>query len=120
MNHVYHPNYGDTIRGFYSYHGLHSGATFNSIGGPNISGDGQLGAAQFPGVIVLHADVSAENKNDDYNQPLSTPFLDSGDPLTRSNNQFDPNSMLRKYELMNSGHPALPHDEAVGDEYPDK
>ena len=120
MNHVYHPNYGDTIRGFYSYHGLHSGATFNNIGGPNISGDGQLGAAQFPGVIVLHADVSAENKNDDYNQPLSTPFLDSGDPLTRSNNQFDPNSMLRKYELMNSGHPALPHDEAVGDEYPDK
>ncbi|SVC77757.1 uncharacterized protein METZ01_LOCUS330611, partial [marine metagenome] len=46
MNHVYHPFYGDTLRGFLSYHGRHSQATFDNIGGPNISGDGHLGAAQ--------------------------------------------------------------------------
>tara|TARA_Y100000031_G_scaffold57419_1_gene65137 strand:+ start:15900 stop:18005 length:2106 start_codon:yes stop_codon:yes gene_type:complete len=120
MNHIYHPFYDDTLRGFYSYHGLHSDATFDNIGGPNISGDGHLGASQFPGVVVLHADVSAENKNDDNNQPLSTPFLDSGSSITRSNNQFDQTSMLQEYQVMSSGHPALPHDEAVGDEYPDQ
>ena len=120
MNHVYHPFYGDTLRGFSSYHGLHSSATFDNIGGPNISGDGHLGAAQFPGVVVLHADISATNKNNDYSQPSSTPFLDSGSGITRSNSQFNEVFMSEEYELMSSGHPDLPHDEAVGDEYPDQ
>jgi len=120
MNHVYHPFYGDTLRGFLSYHGRHSQATFDNIGGPNISGDGHLGAAQFPGVVVLHADVSATNKNNDYSQPSSTPFLDSGSGITRDNSQFNEVLMSEEYALMSSGHPDLTHDEAVGDEYPDQ
>lgn len=119
MNHVLHPFYGDELRCFYSWHGLHSKCTFDNIGGPYIAAGGRLGAAQFPGVITLHADVSATDKTDDQQQPFSTPYLDSGADITRSNDQFNPATMAKEYAVMNTGHTPLTHAQYVGNGYPD-
>ena len=119
MNHVLHPFYGDDLRCFYSWHGLHSKCTFDNIGGPYIAVGGRLGAAQFPGVITLHADKSASDKTDDQQQPFSTPYLDSGADITRSNDQFNPITMTKEYAMMNTGHTPLTHAQYVGSGYPD-
>lgn len=119
MNHVLHPFYGDPWRGFYSWHGLHSKCTFDNIGGPYIKAGGRLGAAQFPGVVTLYADKSATDQTDDPQQPFSTPYLDSGADITRSNDQFNPITMSKEYAVMNSGHTPLTHAQYVGTGYPD-
>lgn len=82
VNDILHPFYGDEIRAIYAWHGLHSTYGCDNIGGPNIgsnkiAADGFLGAAQFPGIIVLHADKSATEKSDDMMQPFSTPYFSS-------------------------------------------
>lgn len=119
MNHVLHPFYGDELRCFYSWQGLHSKCTFDNIGSPYIAAGGRLGAAQFPGVITLHADKSASDKSDDPQQPFSTPYLDSGADITRSNDQFNPATMTKEYAVMNAGHTPLTHAQYVGSGYPD-
>ena len=116
MNHVL---YGDPYRCLYAWQGIHSKCTFDNIGGPYITGDGHLGATQFPGVITLHADRSPSDKSDDPDQPKQTPYLGSDEPITQPNDQFNSVMMADEYKVMSYGHPSKTHSEAVGDEAPD-
>ena len=125
MNDVFHPNYGDDIRAIYAWHGLHSKSGHDNIGAPNdgtgdLQANGFLGATQFPGVIVLHADNSASDKSDDSDQPTNTPYLGSDELITQSGaDQFNAARMTKEYSKMIERHPTLTHAEAVGSGYPD-
>ena len=68
---------GKIMRAFYSWQGYHSDASFDNIGGPNAPGEGHLGAAQFVGVVTLHADKSPSDNSDDIYQPSTTWFITS-------------------------------------------
>lgn len=121
------PGAGDPFRALYSWHGLHSGATFqgagyDNIGAPNIDKDGRLTSAQFVGVATIHADKSPADNSDDPFQPTSTGYIDSDDNITQGgyHNQYDPSHMTAQYNFMASGHPPLSHAEAVGDGYPNE
>lgn len=124
VNDVWHPTYGDNIRALYAYHGRHSKVEIDNIGGPNIgsailTADGRLGAAQFPGVVVLHADKSAIDKTDDLTQPFSAPFFSSDAQIVQNNDQFYASRMETEYKLMTSGLPLKTHADLVGDGYAD-
>lgn len=121
VNDILHPFYGDDIRAIYAWHGLHSTYGCDNIGGPNIgsskiAADGFLGAAQFPGIIVLHADKSATDKNDDMMQPFSTPYFSSDATFTSagSHSQFSASGMAIEYGVMAQGMPARTHAQKVG------
>ncbi len=107
-------NSTDPFRAMYSWHGLHSGAGFDNIGGPNAWGDGRLGAAQYVGVVTLHADFSPSNILNDPNQPTTTWYLGSDDAITFGNDQFNAVKMTAEYAAMTAGHPPLSHAEEVG------
>ena len=63
---------GEIMRALFSWQGYHSDASFDNLGGPNAPGDGHLGAAQFVGVVTLHADTSPTDNTDNINQPSTT------------------------------------------------
>ncbi len=136
VNDILHPFYSDhvknphNLRAIYSWHGKHSKYTIpnppggDNYGGPNIgssilAADGFLGAAQFPGVVVLHADKSTTDHNDDTNQPFSCPFFSSDADITQPNDQFNANKMQKEYQTMISGIPLTTHADRVGDNYAD-
>lgn len=97
---------GTPMRAVFSWHGYHSGAGFDNIGGPNEPGDGHLGAAQFAGVVTLHADKSATDSSDDLLQPSTTWYMLSDDPLTDAgSNQYNSSRMTEEYIYMTQGHP---------------
>lgn len=121
------PASGDPFRALYCWHGLHSGATYqgqnyDNIGAPNIEGDGKLGAAQFVGVVTIHADKSPTDNSDDPLQPTGSNYVDSDATITQGgfHNQYNPNNMTSQYNFMASGHPPLSHAEAVGTGYPNE
>ena len=107
---------GEIIRGLFSWHGYHSDASFDNIGGPNAPGEGHLGAAQFVGVVTLHADTSPSDNSDDINQPSTTWFITSDDPVTDAgSDQFNDTRMAREYtDYMTVGHPEQSQAEIVG------
>ncbi len=109
------PNSNDPFRALYSWHGLHSGAGFDNIGGPNAWGDGRLGAAQYVGVNTIHADLSNADHSDDPYQPTTTMYQDSDGPIQSGNDQFNALKMTAEYAAMTAGHPLLSHAEEVGD-----
>ena len=125
VNEALHPFYGDDIRAFYAWHGLHSKYGIpDNIGGPNtgssnLIADGYLGAAQFPGIIVLHADKAVDDPSDDPNQPASMPYINSGASYTRPNDQFNPSRMEIEYGVMASGIPTETHNQRVGNQFAD-
>gem|GEM_PF-877628 len=104
----------------FAWHGLHSGAAFDNIGGPNGNGNGQLGAAQHVGVVTIHADNAANDPSHNPQQPANTWFIQSDVSITQSNDQFDGPKMTMEYNFMSSGHPNQTHAEYVGDGYADK
>lgn len=107
---------GETIRALYSWHGLHSGETYNNIGAPDNSagGDGHLGGSQFVGVVTLHADKSPGDTTDDISQPSTTWYVGSDYPITdNGTDQFNPGRMSNEYAAMSAGHPPQSHAEAV-------
>ena len=107
---------GEIMRCLYSWHGLHSKAGFNNIGGPNVNGDGHLGASQFVGVVTLHADQSASDNSDDIYQPTTTWFVGSDYPITDAgSDQFNSSRMATEYAAMTAGHPPNSHAEEVCD-----
>jgi len=109
---------GEIIRGMYSWHGYHSDASFDNIGGPNAPGEGHLGAAQFVGVATLHADTSPTDNTNDINQPSTTWFITSDDPTTTGNDQYNETKSTREYnEYMTKGHPEQSQAEVVGTGY---
>jgi len=94
-------DFGNTIRGFYSWHGRHSQTTYDNIGSPNVLGympDGRLGATQFTGVVTLHADTDVNNKYDEQNQPSTSVKIEFTDPATVNNDQYDATRMQSEYE----------------------
>jgi hypothetical protein len=113
---------GSPLRGLYSWYGSHSQWTGEgtSIGAPNIraGGDGHLGAAQYVGNIVLHCDTSPQDPTDDVNQPFTTTPLDSDNPITQSNSQFNAAKMAEEYAYMKLGHPDPMHADGVDAEGP--
>ena len=104
-------------RCLFGWQGPHSGATFNTIGGPygTAGGDGRFGAANYMGVVTLHADESAQYKNDDPTQPFSTLFLGSDEKITQANaDQFNASRMQEEYEHIAAGHPVTRMADDVG------
>jgi len=112
---------GSIIRGMYSWHGYHSSASFDNIGGPNSPGEGHLGAAQFVGVTTLHADTSPSDATDDIQQPSTTWFITSDDPATSGNDQYNETKSTKEYnQYMSAGHPEQSQAEVVGTGYADQ
>ncbi|UCD37545.1 MAG: T9SS type A sorting domain-containing protein [Fidelibacterota bacterium] len=104
-----HPVTTEPFRAQFAWLGRHSQAGFSTIGGPAASGDGHLAAAQYVGVITLHADVSPTDPTDDPTQPLTTMYINSDLDITLANSQFDTAKMAAEYAYMISGHPANTH-----------
>ncbi|MCF7808832.1 MAG: hypothetical protein K9M49_09590 [Candidatus Marinimicrobia bacterium] len=117
-------NDGEYMRAFYSWHGRHSTLSYDNIGSPNVLGwlaDGMLGASQFTGCVVLHADKSPSDHSDDPMQPTTTRKIESNDPETTSNDQFSSSRMERGYtQFVAAGHEAQSHAEQVGSGFPDQ
>ena len=112
-----HPETGDPFRALISWHGKHSkwSGPGDNIGGPNYLGDGRLGAAQFVGVVTIHADKSPNDPTDDPAQPFTTKEVGSDDPWTYNNSQYNASNMATEYrEVMSAGRPALSHAARVG------
>ena len=106
---------GSMIRAFYSWHGYHSDASFDNVGGPNAPGDGRLGASQFAGIVTLHADKGPGDSSDDINQPSTTWFITSDDQTTSGNDQYNESKSIREYNnYMTIGHPEFSQAEVVG------
>ena len=106
---------GKIMRAFYSWQVYHSDASFDNIGGPNAPGEGHLGAAQFAGVVTLHADKSPSDNSDDIYQPSTTWFITSDDPTTSGNDQFNETKSINEYtNYMTVGHPEQSQAEIVG------
>ncbi|HDQ45173.1 MAG TPA: hypothetical protein ENN17_06730 [bacterium] len=117
------------MRAFYSWYGPFSSAPTDDWGSPDPARTGVLGAAQYPGVVTLHADRSVTDFSDDPYQPRCTWYVGS-DQGPQAINQYDPQLMTRKYTTamavydpdkgqgpMDDGHPAKTHAEEVGDGY---
>lgn len=117
VNQVLHPHYGDDIRASFAWLGQYSEYEGDNIGGPDITQDGFLGAAQFPGVLTLHVDSAPDDTTDDPNQPAHAPYFFSGADITQVsfNDQFNENNMTKEYQTMSSGFPLITHAEMVGD-----
>lgn len=80
---------------------------YDNIGGPiwysdniNIAKNdtiGRLGAAQFIGVLTVHADKSTTDKSNDPGQPSTTMQASSDDPKTSQNDAFNPTKCAAEY-----------------------
>jgi hypothetical protein len=95
-------------------------ATFDNIGepifDPGLSGvstyiqaadtNWRLGGAQFDGNGPIYADKSATDHTNDPNQPTTTSFIASDEPITQNNanTQFDKATMSNEYDRMTQGH----------------
>ena len=112
----------------FAWHGLHTeankpaagsspnAASFDNIGAPIFnpglsSGyiaasdtNWRLGATQFVGHAHLYAPVSATNSAPSPNQPSTSNYYGSDQPLTRNNSQFNATTMQQEYALMSEGH----------------
>lgn len=113
----------DNLRFQYMWHGkLPSFTRYDNIGGPIWSsalwvepGDtvGRLAASQFAGVVTLHADVSAADKNDDPLQPSTTSWEGSDEPNTSNNDSYNKAKMQSEYTWISRGHKSPRHANAV-------
>jgi hypothetical protein len=121
------------IRCMFTWLGLHTtanrppagsspnAATFDNIGSPifNVNGiagvsdfiqaadtNWRLGAAQIAGNAPLYADKSPTDHTNDPNQPFTTSFIASDEPITQNNanTQFDKAAMSNMYARMTVGH----------------
>ena len=121
VNEVLHPDYGDSYRASYAYHGLHSGYEGDNIGAPYIgaNGTGFLGSAQIPGIVTIHADKAWNDKSDDTEQPKNQMPIYSDADVTQAsfNDQYNESSMTKEYvTYMNSGLPSQTHADMVAGE----
>jgi hypothetical protein len=107
----------ENFRAQYVWHGKYPPfVRYDNIGAPiwSYPGDGlyvskgdtvgRLGAYQFAGIVTLHADVSATNKSDDPNQPSTTSYEGSDEPLTSQNDPYNKDKMEDEYGWMTRGH----------------
>lgn len=116
----------ENFRAQYVWHGKYPPfVRYDNIGGPiwsypgnglNVEkGDtvGRLGAYQFAGVVTLHADVSATDKNDDPNQPSTTSYEGSDEPNTSQNDAYNKAKMESEYGWITRGHISPRHADVV-------
>jgi hypothetical protein len=110
--------YGDrpdeNFRAMFAWHGFFpdKAVSYNNIGGPimregvpavNIAGSdtlGRLGAYQWIGAVVLHADTSPTNPADDAAQPRVMKYFDSDEPRLSRNDPFTESKMAEEYDFM--------------------
>jgi hypothetical protein len=121
------------VKCMYAWLGLHTSAnkppagsspnaaTFDNIGAPiwnstGISGvstyiqaadtNWRLGAAQFAGNAPLYADKSPTDRTASTDQPSTTSFLGSDEPITQNNanTQYSQAAMTAMYQKMTEGH----------------
>jgi hypothetical protein len=106
---------GSEFRALLSWYGPHSQNSpwEEDIGAPDYINGTIMAGTQYAGVVTIHADVSASNKDDDPFQPATTQFLGS-DTDAQSVDQYDSTLMRQKYEYMCAGHPEQSHAEQVG------
>lgn len=107
---------GEDFRAIFSWHGFFPGKTlsYNNLGGPIMregvpavqiaASDtlGRLGASQFVGAVVLHADTAPGNEADDRSQPSVMRYIHSDDQLLSQNDPFSEAKMQREYEAMSA------------------
>lgn len=111
------------VRAGYSWHGKYPPFTlYNNIGGPiwtpyydKIDTVGRLGAAQFVGVVTIHADKSAVDKSDDNNQPSTTDYVGSDEPNTSNNDRVNPVKNTSEYGWITKGHVYPSHADKIGE-----
>jgi hypothetical protein len=102
---------GNWMRGYVAWMGKWSDFGYDNIGSPNVNGiahnnlpaldDGRLGAAQYKGMVVVHADTSPSDSDDDLSQPRSNNYINSNDQqhtFTAGLNQYDEIGMAYKYQ----------------------
>jgi hypothetical protein len=112
----------EKFRAQYMWHGKYPPfTTYDNIGAPiwSYPGDGlrieksdtvgRLGAIQFAGVVTLHADVSAADKNDDLNQPSTTSYEGSDETNTSNNDSYNKVKMESEYGWMSKGRVSPTH-----------
>jgi len=106
-----HPVTSELFRCLFTWYGKHSKwggpAGSSSIGAPfhGVSGDGHFGAPHYVGTLVLHADTSPSDPNDDPSQPTTTDVLGSDANITTAGtDQFSGPRMAEEYEAMTAGH----------------
>jgi hypothetical protein len=114
---------GESVRAQYAWHGKYPPWTrfVDNIGAPIFDGNtldradsvGRLGAAQFVGVVTIHADRSATDRTDDPSQPRTTTYKGSDDPLNSRNDQFSNAGMAAEYRWMSEGHANPRHADLV-------
>ncbi len=109
------------FRAMYSYFGpdSHASGVLDHIGCPDYSDGHILGGADFTGEMVLHADKSTTDPTDDPNQPTTTAFLASDNPLSTPTNtsQFNSTSMTQQYQqMMIVGHDLQTQAEQLGED----
>lgn len=127
------PSSENNVKCMYTWLGLHTSAnkppagtspnaaTFDNIGAPiwnstGISGvstyiqaadtNWRLGAAQFAGNAPLYADKSPTDRTAASDQPSTTSFLGSDEPITQNNanTQYSQAAMTAMYQKMIEGH----------------
>ncbi len=111
------------VKAQFAWHGFHNQANkpvapadFDNIGAPiwnpglsagyipNTDTTWRLGSAQFCGKVHIYADQSATNKVAATNQPSTTNYVASDEPITRNNDQFNAGLMSQEYARMSAGH----------------
>jgi hypothetical protein len=108
------------MRAQYTWYGPDSAAPLGydaDWGEPHYQIPGALGAPAFVGTVTLHADKSPSDPTDDKTQPFSTPWYDADINYLNWINSFSADQMTQQYAVMNSGHPAATHAEAVGNTF---
>ena len=110
----------ENFRAQYMWHGKFPPFTmYDNIGGPIWEHAtwvdpedtvGRLGAAQFAGIVTLHADLSASNNSDDVSQPKTTSWEGSDDPLSFNNDPYNIPKMTQEYTTwITRGHKSPRH-----------
>jgi hypothetical protein len=110
------------IRALYSWHGKYPPFTmYDNIGGPvwtpyydKTDTVGRLGAAQFVGVVTIHADKSALDASDDPSQPSTTSYEGSDEPNTSNNDFLNSAKNINEYAWITRGHRSPRHADKVG------
>jgi hypothetical protein len=115
---------GEQFRAQFSWQGHYPPFTaYDNLGVPiwtpaiNISPSdtiGRLGAPQFIGELTIHADKSATDTTDDPNQPSTTSYESSDDPLNSNNDAYNTAKMSAEYNnFIARGHVSPRHADKV-------
>jgi len=114
-----HPGEFKAIWAYYGPHSVSPGYT-EDIGLPDHANGTILAGTNYAGVVVLHADVSAQNHSNAPDQPM-TSYHQPSDRGAQGVDEFDANLMTRKYvEFMTRGHPTQTMAEELGEGFADK